>query len=170
MGILHWRGCDFMWPMGDFSPADCSLLLPPSLPIIFFSFLLLSLSSCRWENHSVETIPILCLHLKVANMGYGVWLWHWIMSFLLWEADTGRNRHLTPYFVPSAPTHVKSNTAIDSVDAQPQHTVLFPSHRGYHITGTDPQWLLVTLDLVTTCWPQRDRYSLNKSCLNRTWV
>lgn len=38
-----------------------------------------------------------------------------------------------------------------SADAQPQHMVLFPSHRGYQVTGTDPQWLLVTLSLVTTC-------------------
>lgn len=36
MGILHWRGCDFMWPMGDFSSADCSLLLLPS-PLFFSS-------------------------------------------------------------------------------------------------------------------------------------
>lgn len=26
---------------------------------------------------------------------------------------------------------------------------------GYQVTGTDPQWLLVTLSLVTTCRPQR---------------
>lgn len=150
MGILHWRGlyvivCGLWWiSAGRFLSASSSR------PIIFLSFLL-SLSSWRWENHRVEAIPILCLHLKVAKVGKGIELWHWIMSFLPWEADTGRNRQPVPYLVPSAPTPVKLNTAIDSVDAQPQHTVLFPSHRGYHVTGTDPQWLLVTLSLVTTC-------------------
>lgn len=52
------------------------------------------------------------------------------MSFLRWEADTGRNRHPVAYLGPSVPTHVKSNIAIASVDAQPQRTVVFPSPQG----------------------------------------
>ena len=75
-----------------------------------------------------------------------------------------------PYLAPWAPTHVKVNTAIDSVDARPQPTVRFPLHRGYPATGTDWQLLGLILAPVTTGWPWRDQHSLNKNCLNGTRV
>lgn len=153
---------------GDFSPPEGSRLLSPS-PFSFSPPLYPP--SLAGDGRTVwKQFVFFFLHLRVANVGKGIELCHWSVPFFLWKADTGKNQRPIPNLVPWTLTHVKPNTAVYSVDAGPQHTVVFPSHRGYQVTGMSWQSLLVILALVTTCWPKRDQYSLNKSCLNHTWV
>lgn len=140
-----------------------------SLPILLFSSPLPSLS-CRRREDSVETIHILFSPSQSCQCGKGDRTMPLDCTVL--SVESRHRQEPTPHPKPCSwtLTHVKPNTAVSSVDAGPQHTVVFPSRRGYQVTGTSWQSLLVILALVTTCWPKRDQYSLNKSCLNQAWV
>ena len=71
MGIHDWRGYDFRLIVGDFSPAECSLLLSPSPFFLPPSLYLFSLAG-HWRITVRKQFLLFFFHLRVARVGKGV--------------------------------------------------------------------------------------------------
>lgn len=168
MDIYDWRlkrECDFVWRGGDFSPlrALCFSLTPHSPFLRPFTFSLLQEMGGQCGNSSDSFFSISELPMWERGQNYAIGLYR---SFCGKQTQARTNAPPQTLFPePWLRYTYKPNTTVYSVDAGPRHTVVFPSHRGYQVTGTSWQSLLVICALVTTCWPKRDQYSLNKSCL-----
>lgn len=158
---------------GGFQPGSllsASSSLPIIIPIIIFSFLLPSLSSWRWENHSVEAIPILLSPSQSCQCGEGGIIM--ALDNVIPSVGGRHRQERTPCPVPCSlspnPCEIEYSHRLSGCSTTTHCVISFPqgipSYRdrptvavGYFRSGHN---------MLTS----ENRYSLNKSCLNRTWV
>lgn len=136
--------------MGDFSPAGYCLPLSPS-PFSYPPLHLLSPAGDQriemWRQALASFLPSQSCQCGKGGHDHAIGE----------KADTLITD--TPSHALCPEPHLMWNQIQPSTQwMQESHTLWYlPSHRGYRVTGTGQQSLLVTLALVTTCWPQRDR-------------
>lgn len=117
---LVYRGSQPSWAQLHLSLLPCSLL-PCTSPFQQET----GEPKCEGRSYSLFSIS------KLPMWERGKWFCHW---------REGRhiNQYPIPCLVPSAPSHVKPNTATNSGDTWPPHNLLFPLPQGILCYGDRP--------------------------------